>query len=391
MAFYQSSTGLSRGLFGATILLFSFALSVASSPVPESPFHKFAKALIPRDILDNGNSTDSLITLEPRTYRLTLPYWTQIPTTVLDFLLAFWTVSFAWEKRGEGEKPAGKFWIAVKLTSFLYLFIQSVSGLIHLAMNAHGDGLSVVQRPGGNNFVALFAASTQLWHKTVLEHPRTLLIGAYINLSLALLYLILLSLPVVGSGPIFQAWSPGCSFLVNSDNGTGWWDASCSTFDWQNTTGDVEYVGSEFTCATAYDLGLGGNGSSSQKIQSYFSWFFVFFIFLLLIGSVTTYFSNPIKRNEHRALRYCGPIMRWTIMMSAIYAAAYIGLAWLYQSEEFKASIVVCPNIVNSTLGAVALNNETCTCVDIQRPFVLPIQTVLDGDKSALSRLISNF
>lgn len=83
--------------------------------------------------------------------------------------------------------------------------------------------------------------------------------------------------------------------------------------------------------------------------------------------------------------------MRWTIMLAAIYAAVWIGIAYLIQSEDFKASVVVCPAISNSTLGAQVLNNGTCTCVDIQRPLNLPIETVLDGDSSALSRLISNF
>ena len=83
--------------------------------------------------------------------------------------------------------------------------------------------------------------------------------------------------------------------------------------------------------------------------------------------------------------------MRWTIMLAAIYAAVWIGIAYLIQSEDFKASVVVCPSISNSTLGPQVLNNNTCTCVDIQRPLMLPIKTVLDGDSSALSRLISNF
>ncbi|KAF8857703.1 hypothetical protein BDZ45DRAFT_803182 [Acephala macrosclerotiorum] len=199
-----------------------------------------------------------------------------------------------------------------------------------------------------NNYVALFAATCQLWPKTILEHPRTLLVGCWINISLSLLHLILLSLPVVGSAPVFQASSPFCSYVVNANNGTGLWDLGCSNFGWSNGTLKSDgYPGDQFSCASEWELGLG--------------------------------------RDTRR------PVMRWTIMLAAIYAAVWISIAYLVQSEDFKASVVVCPGITNSTLGAQVLNNETCACVDIQRPLNLPIKTVLDGDSSALSRLISNF
>jgi hypothetical protein len=79
------------------------------------------------------------------------------------------------------------------------------------------------------------------------------------------------------------------------------------------------------------------------------------------------------------------------IFMALIYGGVWVGITYLTQSQAFKAAVVVCPDIANSTLGVQTLNNATCTCVDINRSLILPIKTVLDGDGSALSRLVSNF
>lgn len=73
------------------------------------------------------------------------------------------------------------------------------------------------------------------------------------------------------------------------------------------------YPGNQFTCASEWEMGLGRDTRSGLRIQSYFSWFFVFFIVLLLIGSVWTYLSNPIKRDEYRAMRLVGEFVPWPL------------------------------------------------------------------------------
>ena len=83
--------------------------------------------------------------------------------------------------------------------------------------------------------------------------------------------------------------------------------------------------------------------------------------------------------------------MFWAIFISLAYGAIWVGIAYLIQSQGFNAAVVVCPDIANSTSGAQTFNNATCTCVDIHRQLIMPIKTVLEGDSSALSRLISNF
>jgi hypothetical protein len=86
-----------------------------------------------------------------------------------------------------------------------------------------------------------------------------------------------------------------------------------------------------------------------------------------------------------------GKVMFCAIFMALIYGAVWVGITYLEQSQAFNAAVVVCPGIANSTLGIQTLNNATCTCVDIHRSLLLPIKSVIDGDGSALSRLVSNF
>jgi hypothetical protein len=208
------------------------------------------------------------------------------------------------------------------------------------------DGLSIVQRPGkptrssplkteektdansgletgGKDFVALFLGACSLWNKTNLENRRTLLPLAWVNCILALLLLVVLSLPVIGSAAVFQAWAPGCSFVVNSGNGTtgsGPYNTlTCSNFNWGNGSTaplDSQSASNQFTCATEYELGLGRNGMESQRIMSYFSWFYVFVIVLLLIGSAIEQIKSPIKDDEYRPVPLVGKFHRYSILQS---------------------------------------------------------------------------
>jgi hypothetical protein len=186
-----------------------------------------------------------------------------------------------------------------------YLSIQSLAGLIHLALNS--KQIDLVQKPGGNNFVALFAATCMLWNKTTLEHKKTLLVVGWINVVLAMLYFIFLSLPVVGSGGLFQASSPWCSFVLeNGDYGQ---------FD--SNPGPIGSIAcSEYTswavesCATSADLELGHMttifGPATITFETILSWVFVLLISALLLNSIWTEATDPIARGEFRNMKFAG-------------------------------------------------------------------------------------
>ncbi|KAN0092396.1 hypothetical protein V8E51_018243 [Hyaloscypha variabilis] len=402
MAFSMSRIQPFRDLiFTSAIFISILAITASSTPVSTPSFKKLANAVFPRnDISDYGNTTDSALHLEPRTYKLSLPWWTQLVGAGIDFCTAFWTVTFAWEMRGSGKPRTGWYKVVQKFFGKSVVFVQTFSGFVHLAINSsRKDGWSIVQRPGGKDFVALFLGACDLWNKTNLENRRTLLPLAWANCLLALLLLIIFSLPVVGSGPVFQAWAPGCSYVLNSGNGTTgsgpYNTATCSTWNWGDVSVDLfavnQTVANQFTCATEYELGLGRNGMESQRIMSYFSWFYVFVIVLLLVGTAIVQIKAPIQDDEYRAVPLVGKVMFWAIFITLAYGAVWVGISYLIQSQGFNASVVTCTNIANSTLGLQTFNNATCTCVDIHRSLILPIKTVIEGDSSALSRLISNF
>ena len=86
-----------------------------------------------------------------------------------------------------------------------------------------------------------------------------------------------------------------------------------------------------------------------------------------------------------------GWVMFWAILISLAYGGIWTGLGYMVQSQGFNAAVIVCPDIANSTAGVQTFTNTTCTCVDIHRQLILPLKTVIAGDSSALSRLVSNF
>ena len=188
------------------VLWLTFIALAISSPLPDSDP---PEPLSPRSVEENGDTFDPLFNVYPAAFKLALPFWTQIPSSILDFAIAFRTITFEYCKRRGVQEPSGWFTVVRISASMIYLSIQALAGLIHLAQNSRG--IDLVQKPGGNNFVSLFAATCMLWNKTILEQKRTLLVLGWTNVFLAVLFFIVLSLPVVGSGGLYQASSPGCS------------------------------------------------------------------------------------------------------------------------------------------------------------------------------------
>jgi hypothetical protein len=72
--------------------------------------------------------------------------------------------------------------------------------------------------------------------------------------------------------------------------------------------------------------------------------------------------------------------------MVALVLIAFLG--WT-QSGSINASIVVCPEVPNSTTGTVPAD-ASCYCVDIDRKKTGTVLEVLRQGNTVLSRLLSN-
>lgn len=138
MAFSLSRTQPFRDLiFTCAIFIAILAATASSTPLSPPSFSKLVGTVFSRnDIIDYGNTTDTALHLVPKTFKLTLPWWTSLVGASKDFVTAFWTVTFAWEKRGSGKPRSG--WIRVfkKFASKSMLFIQTFAGFVHLAINS---------------------------------------------------------------------------------------------------------------------------------------------------------------------------------------------------------------------------------------------------------------
>jgi hypothetical protein len=124
-------------IFTSAIFISILAITASSTPVSTPSFKKLANAVFPRnDISDYGNTTDNALHLEPRTYKLSLPWWTQLVGAGIDFCTAFWTVTFAWEMRGSGKPRTGWYKVVQKFFGKSVVFVQTFSGFVHLAINS---------------------------------------------------------------------------------------------------------------------------------------------------------------------------------------------------------------------------------------------------------------
>ena len=75
--------------------------------------------------------------------------------------------------------------------------------------------------------------------------------------------------------------------------------------------------------------------------------------------------------------------------MTLAFALILIGFTGWAQWGNVNASVVVCPDIPNSTTGDLPAN-PSCYCVDITRKRIGTVLEVLGQDHTVLSRLFSN-
>jgi hypothetical protein len=373
--------------------------------------------LSPRNnITDVGSWPDSLITVTPVAFDLALPWWTGVPGTAIDLFVAAVTVSGGWVRPSKSILPTSKKSFIWNWFTTVLLFAQSISGLIHLLqsfLSSDRYSLGLVQRLGGNSFAALFANSIKLWDKALLDNPKSLLVAGWVNITLSLLTFIILSLPIIGSAPLFQASSPFCTWVL--DDGTGFQlinsimpssNAVCGSFNWLNDSSLAQTTSSrtQIMCADADAMRLGftgayntltNTGDYAHLMQSpWLGWAFAAVVVLLLVLTGIMQW----RRNYYRTV----PIGEdktedWTgkVMMGLFFLSLAISITVLISQQEsqaagFSGSVVVCPDVVNSTTYT-NLSNDTCTCVDILRKNRGSVVRIIKEEERALGRFLYNF
>jgi hypothetical protein len=121
-----------------------------------------------------SNATSTLLIADPVAVKLGPPWYTSIPGAVVDFFVAFKSITFDWD-RNEGIDVPPKMGVST-LVSFnfisqciglAYTFIQSCSGFVHILKNANRFGY--VRFASASAYVLLFANATKLWTKLVIK------------------------------------------------------------------------------------------------------------------------------------------------------------------------------------------------------------------------------
>lgn len=376
--------------------------------------------LSPRNnITDNGSLVNSLITITPVAFDIALPWWTCIPGTAIDLLIVATAVSGGWVRPTKSDVPTTKKLLIWNWFTTFLLFFQSICGLIHLLqclLSKDRYSLGLVQRLGGNSFAALFANSIRLWDPVLLDHPKTLLVAGWINITLSLLIFIVLSLPVIGSAPLFQASSPFCSWVLN--DGTGYQlinavspssNAVCGLYNWLNDTSLVASLSTSsqtlIRCADADTLRLGYTGAYSvltnpgldypHMMQSpWLGWAFAVAVVVLL---ALTGIMQRRRKYYRTATEENDKTEDWTgkVVMALFFLSLAISIAVLISQREsqvtgFAGSVVVCPNVANSSTF-MNVSNDTCTCVDILRKYDGSVTSVINKEENAAARFLYNF
>ncbi|ATY58501.1 hypothetical protein A9K55_003041 [Cordyceps militaris] len=374
-----------RNIILLLVAIFLFNLDFAS-PLLISPASSLSHLLPRGNITDDGSLSDPLVTVTPVAFDIRLPWWTDVPGTAISLLIAAVTVSGGWVRPSKGDVPLTKASLAWNGFTTVLLFFQSLSGLIHLLLSFRSSDRYSLH---------------QVWDQALLEHPKTLLVAGWINITLSLLAFVLFSLPIIGSAPLFHASSPFCTWVLNDGTGfqttshvTASSDAVCGVLNWlnQSSVSPTSTISqTQIRCANADALRLGYTGAYNtlttigdyaHLAQSpWLGWAFAVIVAVLLILTARMQWRRNLYRpvpfredeTEDRTERWTSKVMMALFILSLAISLAVLIAQHDYQAVGFSGSLVVCPDVSNST-SYTNLGNTT-----------------LEKEKRALGRVFYNF
>jgi hypothetical protein len=359
------------------------------------------------------------------------PWWTSVIGGSISFLIAvhnFLTllspqvVLAPQEEKGEGQIPRKmgptRRSLIVSFLGLCFTFVQSVSGLVHLAgMSAHLDR---VQPPSGGLFLTIFAAIGSLVNTTVRSSVWLSLIAA-VNAVLAMLHVgLLVFLPSIGTAKLWQVSSNACITYVtdvgnntsvgnNSANAGNFW-LGLETFGagWQGAPAnnfDVSCIPN--SNGTALGFGLPPNSSADNaniyKIATgVYIWVAIFYsvgIFFLqrndwkmTKGDYTQVNSRGklvVKKTASYLLTLYGTAPQLLFLIGL--AGFTWALAFNYDKKPFNAIVTVCPQIpASSTVNITTDMQRQCLNAGFSEKLPGLAEGVKLGGFLEFLRLLSN-
>lgn len=128
----------------------------------------------------SSNTVSTLLNAEPVAVKLGLPWWTSLPSGIFDYIIAFKSITFDWDRNG-GVEAIGE---QLKISTFAnirfvsqcvglaYTFIQGFAGVVHVGLNSHR--MKFMRYAGAGAYTLIFANVTKLWTKMVIQNPKAL-------------------------------------------------------------------------------------------------------------------------------------------------------------------------------------------------------------------------
>lgn len=181
----------------------------------------------------------------------TLPWWTSFPSTIVDLLMSLKSVTLDWSQHFGDSDPSSweetlswkdKGMVSLTVLELLYTFIQIIAGFAHVGRYG-GWRQQFLRYASPTSYALVFSATVRMWTKLAFQN-LWVRISTWILAPLSLVLFILLHLPGVGTGPLYQLWAPGCIVIPYE-------------YEYANL-GNTSYY---YSCANASDLALYGDST----------------------------------------------------------------------------------------------------------------------------------
>lgn len=360
----------------------------------------------------NSSNGTALISAVSVAQQQLLPWWTELPSSRIDFLIAVWQITFGWEyqqqamfkrvpignygheiqdcstfspqstptaiiamislsgffrrlkrwhdgvwgRQNEWEfnskpfrKRSSSYWELVGLPS---TFSQAVSGLWYIAKLRKKPDL--IQPLTGNSYLELFAVVAMM-HSSRLKSNMFSFLGIWITILLIFLFHVLLKLlPNLHTTPAlaFRVTSPRCVSI------------GCATA-----------VGSTIQCANEQQLGVG----DLSIIPWQYNYAYQALLFICLVAGLVSYWAPE-------RFKLPGNIYRLSIIICLGVTVVSFLLQARQQRSTVRQQFLVCPNASNTTRTPVIVD-DSCFCSTFSDKFQPTLAEAIVYD-AVLSRFI---
>jgi hypothetical protein len=218
------------------LLLFSQLSNSQAAKTSLAP--RWDEVNLTQNSLDTGvvtyslNGTGFILEAQPLGVSFRMPWLIFLIGTIINSMLVLRALTFDILSKKQSSTRN-----IMKAVSLGISLMETFAGLIHYWQNF--SRRPFIQNLNGSAYMSLLATVASIYNAGYLHASifrNILVLVSIVNSASAIIHFVLLSLPEIGTSPLYQLWSPYCTTIVDSETDCGWSYSFGAAFQCANET-----------------------------------------------------------------------------------------------------------------------------------------------------------